>query len=200
MYRIEDITLQDTLGGLLNSKVTGDVQKSDDAFAAIKSFQSSFKQISRTPAMIRAMLQLEFKFVGVVDASAMKPPELKSALRADWYQSVFVVVDYSNVEEWLEKCHAEAAKGKCVVAMVPSRTSTNWFHEMVLESAKEVRFVKGRVTLTGKSQSSSTPDALVIFDEVNNKRRKIDTSAAFVMECASDIKQTGFGLNSRPNP
>lgn len=204
MYRVEDRTLQDTLGGLLSSSVTGVVEKSDDAFAAIRSFQSSFRQISRTPAMIQAMLQLEFNFVGVVDASAMRSAaEKKEALRTEWYDSTFVVVDYSDVETWLSKCIAESERGRTVVALVPSRTSSQWFHEMVLELAKEVRFVKGRVTLTGKSQAGSTPDALVVYHSVPNKRRRAPESAdAVVIRCQTNFRETGFsaGLNNQPSP
>lgn len=204
MYRVEDRTLQDTLGGLLNSSVTGVVEKSDDAFAAIKSFQSSFKQLSRTPAMIQAMLQLEFNFVGVIDASAMKTSKDKNeALRTEWYDSAFVVVDYSNVEKWLAKCIKESERGKTIVALVPSRTSSQWFHEMVLEVAKEVRFVKGRVTMTGKAQASSTPDALVVYHSVPNKRRRTDdTAAAVVIRCQTNFQETDFSadlLNSQPS-
>jgi len=69
MYKVEDKTLGDTLDSLISSSVTGTVETSDAAFSAIKSFQSNFKQIVRTPNMIRLMMQLEFNFSGVVDAS-----------------------------------------------------------------------------------------------------------------------------------
>ncbi len=69
----------DVLHGLLESSVSGVVEQSDDAFAAIKSFQSSFRQISRTPEMIRLVLQAEFNFAGVVDASAMGEAEAARA-------------------------------------------------------------------------------------------------------------------------
>lgn len=204
MFRIEDRSLKDTLGALLSSSVTGVVEKSDEAFAAIKSFQSSFKQISRSPAMIQSMLQLEFNFVGMVDASEMtSKKQMQEALATDWYDSTFVVVDYSNVETWLNKCIAESEKGKTVVALVPSRTSSHWFHDLILEQAKEVRFVKGRVTMTGKSTPGSTPDAIVVYHSVPNKRRRKDAEpAAVVIRCSTDFENTSFeaGFSNQPNP
>lgn len=184
MKRVEDISLKHALANLLNSSVTGSVQKSDEAYAQIKSFQSSFKQISRTPAMIRLMLQLEFNFEGVIDASAMTREAQRQALDSCWFDSSFVVVDYGDVERWLGKCISEAEKGRTVVALVPARTHTAWFHDQVLETAREVRFVKGRVTMNDKQ--NTLPDALVIFDSVPNKRARAKSGNA-VLTMTSDL-------------
>lgn len=185
MKRVEDISLNHTLNNLLNSRVTGMVQSGDDAFAQIKSFQSSFKQISRTPDMIRLMLQTEFNFVGFLEASQLSQKEKLQYLASSWFDSTFVVVDYAEVERWLQKCLHEAESGRTVVALVPARTHTMWFHEIVLEQAKELRFVKGRVTMDGKQ--NVTPDALVIFHGVPNKRPRNHTSNA-VLQLKTDLK------------
>lgn len=154
--------------------------------------------------MIQSMLQLEFNFVGMVDSGEMKTKKEKDeALYNDWYDSTFVVVDYSDVEKWLKKCIKESELGKTVVALVPARTSSHWFHDMVLEVAKEVRFVKGRVTMTGKSSPGSTPDALIVYHSVPNKRRRKEKgAAAVVIKCSTNFDDTTFeaGFSSLPNP
>jgi hypothetical protein len=191
MKKVEDISLNHSLNNLLNSEVTGNIQKSDEAYAQIKSFQSSFRQITRSPEMIRLMLQLEFNFTGIVDASSMTAKEKRKSLNSEWFDSSFVIVDYSNVEAWLDKCLHEGERGRTVVALIPARTSTCWFHDIVLEQAKEIRFVKGRVTINEKQ--NSLPDALVIFHSVPNKRPRRDESTTAVLMMNSDLAgNTGY--------
>jgi hypothetical protein len=176
----------DVLHGLLESSVSGVVEQSDDAFAAIKSFQSSFRQISRTPEMVRLMLQAEFNFAGVVDASAMTEAEADRALQSDWWDCTFVVVDYANVENWLARCVRETYEGRTAVALVPSRTNANWFHELVLEAAEQVRFVKGRVHFPadrGAPRVTGFPDALVVYRGFQRKRVRNQGEIA-VLACA----------------
>lgn len=192
MYKVEDKTLGDTLDSLISSSVTGTVETSDAAFSAIKSFQSNFKQIVRTPNMIRLMMQLEFNFSGVVDASDNSINK-KNALESDWFDSTFVVTDYSNVEVWLKKAILESEKGRTVVCLVPSRTNTHWFHDLVLDTAIEVRFVKGRVTMTSKTNASSMADTIVIYTGIPNKRkRNKGSSKVAVIKCSTDMKSTTF--------
>lgn len=185
MRRIEVAqNTDDVLQGLLDSSVSGVVQNSDEAFAAIRSFQSSFRQISRTPEIVRIMLQPEFNFAGVVDASVMTERDADAALRRDWWDSTFVVVDYANVENWLVRCASEAAEGRVVVALMPARTNTHWFHELVLETATEVRFVKGRVHFPGHAQRvAGFPDALAIYHGISRKRERKQGQVA-VLSCA----------------
>lgn len=47
---------------------------------------------------------------------------------------------------FLERAAREAAKGKVVVALVPSRTDTTWWHDVVLRHAHQVRFIRGRLS------------------------------------------------------
>lgn len=192
MYKVEDKTLGDTLDSLISSSVTGTVETSDAAFSAIKSFQCNFKQIVRTPNMIRLMMQLEFNFSGVVDSSDNSINK-KNALESDWFDSTFVVTDYSNVEVWLKKAILESEKGRTVVCLVPSRTNTHWFHDLVLDTAREVRFVKGRVTMTSKTSASSMADTIVIYTGIPNKRkRNKGSSQVAVIKCSTDMKSTTF--------
>lgn len=191
----------DVLQGLLDSSVSGVVERSDEAFAAIRSFQSSFRQLSRTPEMIRIMLQPEFNFAGVVDASVMDEHEADEALRRDWWDCTFVVADYANVENWLARCAREAAEGRTVVALLPARTNTHWFHDLVLESAAEVRFVKGRVHFPAGGGGAAParvvgfPDALAVYRGLPRKKERARGEIA-VIACArsfTDPAGVAFG-------
>ena len=186
------------LYSLLESSVGEVVDTGDTALAAVRSFASSFRQISRTPEMVRIMLQPEFHFAGVVDASRMGSEEAAEALRRDWFDSSFVVADYGDVERWLMRCAREAAEGRTAVALVPARTNTHWFHELVLENATEVRFVKGRVHFpdaSGAPRAAGFPDAIAIFRAFTRKRERSRGQVA-VLHCArsfTDPRGADFG-------
>lgn len=173
----------DILNSLFESSVSGVIEKSDEAFAAVRSFQSSFRQLQRTPEMIRVMCQTEFNFAGVVDATFMTEKEADVALERDWFDATFVVVDYANVETWLTRCLREAAEGRVAVALIPARTNTQWFHDLVLEGASEVRFVKGRVQFPSSIRTAGWPDALAVFKGRARKQKRI-TGEVAVLACS----------------
>jgi len=187
MKRIQPSQETDIFRNIVQSQVSGVLRKSDEAFAEIRSFQMSFKHLARTTEMIQLMLQLEFNFEGVVDACAMTDEEKKKALEEEWFQSSFVVTDYSNVEEWVSKAIRERDNGKTVVCLVPSRTATNWFHELVLEEATEIRFVKGRVIFSKKDAANSQPDTIVIYCQNPNKVQRERQGAAAVVRCKTSM-------------
>jgi hypothetical protein len=189
MLRVSGQSSVDTLTALLNSSVSGTVQSSDPAFAAIRSFQSGFQQIERTPEIVRLMLQCEFNFDGVVNAGAAASREERASLLArDWYDCSFVVVDYGGVEPWLRKCIDEAERGHTVVALIPGRTHTNWFHEHVLERASEVRFIKGPMAHAGHARGAPQGDALAIYRRFIKKRpRQPAAKAVAVLRCRTSF-------------
>jgi hypothetical protein len=50
------------------------------------------------------------------------------------------------------------------VFLIPARTDTKWFHEIVLPHAKEIRFVKGRLKFGDAKNSAPFPSMIVIFE------------------------------------
>ena len=66
-------------------------------------------------------------------------------LKQDWSgEVVFMNPPYSReMPKWIEKAYKESLKGALVVALIPSRTDTRYWHEYILPYA-EVRFIKGR--------------------------------------------------------
>lgn len=48
--------------------------------------------------------------------------------------------------EWMRKCYTEWSSGQCqiIVALVPARTDTRWFHNFVYKKA-DLEFLRGRL-------------------------------------------------------
>ena len=67
-----------------------------------------------------------------------------NGLEQDWSgERVFCNPPYGKqIKQWMKKCSESNAE--VVVALVPARTDTEWFHRYVYGKA-ELRFVKGRV-------------------------------------------------------
>jgi site-specific DNA-methyltransferase (adenine-specific) len=49
------------------------------------------------------------------------------------------------------------------VFLVPARTDTRWFHELVLPFAKEIRFIKGRLKFGSSNNSAPFPSMIVVY-------------------------------------
>lgn len=76
--------------------------------------------------------------------------EEDDGLSLAWNGKVFLNPPYSHPRPWLEKAIMEIQNGhaELVVALLPVRTDTRWFHFLVKDKA-EVRFIKGRIKWIG---------------------------------------------------
>lgn len=78
-------------------------------------------------------------------------------------ENVFCNPPYGKaIYSWVEKCYNEA-QNATVVALLPARTDTRWFHEYIYGKAKEIRFVKGRLKFGGSVNSAPFPSMVVVF-------------------------------------
>lgn len=87
-------------------------------------------------------------------------------LHQDWSgECVWCNPPYGNViSQWVEKCSEEAKKpNTTIVALLPSRTDTRWFHDHIYNKAKEIRFIKGRLKFNDCKRSAPFPSMIVIF-------------------------------------
>ena len=79
-----------------------------------------------------------------------------------------------TITEWLAKARSEVVHGcQVVVALIPARTDTAWWHDHV-EKKAEVRFVRGRLQFTrpdGTRGRCPFPSAVVIFRGLLDGRR-----------------------------
>lgn len=68
-----------------------------------------------------------------------------------------------NISEWVKKCHIECQKkGTIIVALLPARTDTKWFHEYVYHEALTY-FVKGRLKFSNSKNSAPFPSMVCIW-------------------------------------
>tara|TARA_Y100000114_G_scaffold129422_1_gene126823 strand:- start:707 stop:1123 length:417 start_codon:yes stop_codon:yes gene_type:complete len=122
-----------------------------------------------TPKKLKDELNEEFNFDDFDPCPLNDDPDF-DGLSIEWSNRCFVNPPYSKLKStkknglgWIEKAHLEAQKGKLIVMLIPSRTDTSWFHEIILENDYEVRFIKGRVKFGDKGQPAPFPSMLVIF-------------------------------------
>lgn len=71
-----------------------------------------------------------------------------------------------TIGHWMRRAHESVVVGDCdrVVCLVPARTDTRWWQELVLRHAALVRFLPGRVTFGQAKHSAPFPSAVVVFD------------------------------------
>ena len=50
------------------------------------------------------------------------------------------------------------------VFLIPARTDTRWFHDIVLPKAKEIRFIRGRLKFGEATNSAPFPSMVVVFE------------------------------------
>jgi phage N-6-adenine-methyltransferase len=118
----------------------------------------------RTPAHLFDDLHAEFGFT--VDACATHEnwalsrywTEADEPLLRTWSnERVFMNPPYGKqIKRWLEKAWNEATSAELIVALVPSRTDTAWWHDYAM-SAGEIRFLRRRLTFEGFENVNPAP-------------------------------------------
>lgn len=125
-----------------------------------------------TPPGFFKALDAEFQFT--LDAAATSKntkcchfisPE-QDALSRSWGEPgdrVWLNPPYGrNIGKWIEKAYRESTRGVTVVALVPARTDTAWWHSFAM-CAAEIRFVWGRLTFVGAKSSAPFPSVVLVF-------------------------------------
>lgn len=90
----------------------------------------------------------------------------EDGLQQDWKgEVVFCNPPYGKViADWVKKCSEEAKKpNTTVVALIPARTDTRYFHEYIYHKVREIRFIKGRLKFGGCKNSAPFPSMVVVF-------------------------------------
>ena len=86
-------------------------------------------------------------------------------LNLPWHGRVFVNPPYGReLERWIAKAKAEVEQGRarCVVALVPSRTDTRWWHEHIAGVA-DVYLLRGRLAFGDGEVPAPFPSAVVVW-------------------------------------
>jgi len=113
-----------------------------------------------TPKEVYNALHSEFNFN--FDPCPLSKEFCVDGLSIAWGSSTFCNPPYSKIAQWIKKGFDEAALGKSVVFLIPSRTDTRWWHDYVMK-AKEIRFIKGRLKFCGAKFNAPFPSCIVIF-------------------------------------
>ena len=91
--------------------------------------------------------------------------EEDDGLTQNWARStVFMNPPYGRaIKDWIRKAYEEAQEGNTtVVALIPSRTDTRYWHDYVMKAA-EIRLIKGRLKFGDGKNSAPFPSAVVVF-------------------------------------
>lgn len=85
----------------------------------------------------------------------------ENGLMQEWGGVVFMNPPYGDIKAWMAKALSESKKGATVVCLVPSRTSTAWWHDYAMKG--EIRFIRGRIKFVGEKHNAPFPSAIVVF-------------------------------------
>lgn len=98
--------------------------------------------------------------------------EADDGLAQDWApERVFMNPPYGRViGDWIAKAYEESRKGAQVVALIPARTDTRYWHDYVMR-ADEIRLVKGRLRFGDGKNSAPFPSAVVVWDMQDGQAR-----------------------------
>lgn len=128
---------------------------------------SSARYTWATPRALFAALDAEFRFT--LDACASPDnaclpryfTEQDEGLMQAWAgERVWCNPPYGpHLRRWMEKCWTESASA-LVVALVPARTDTAWWHDYVMQ-ASEIRFLRGRLRFGDGAGRATFPSAVV---------------------------------------
>lgn len=120
---------------------------------------SSWSAEWETPADVRALIDAEF-------GTDFDPcPIVLEGLRdrdglSSWHGRVFCNPPYGRaLPKWLEHGLQELEKRHCeiIVWLLPARTDTSWFHDLVVPNATRVRFLRGRPSFRGRAPARPAP-------------------------------------------
>lgn len=86
-------------------------------------------------------------------------------LQQEWTGVCWMNPPYGReIGKWVRKAHLEVNTGRCkVIALLPARTDTKWFHELIL-GKYEIEFIKGRLRFSDSKNSAPFPSMIVVFD------------------------------------
>lgn len=88
----------------------------------------------------------------------LNPPYSKRSVKTGSY----------GLRAWIKKAQEQAFLGKRVVMLLPSDTSTSWWHDYIepvrAYDHDAVTFLRGRVKFNGAGNSAKFANAVVVFD------------------------------------
>lgn len=112
------------------------------------------------------------------------------ALTQTWIGNCWCNPPYNNQLAWINRAIAMCKLGfaRSVYCLIPARTDTKLFHDVIMRHAHAVYFIKGRVNFDRPARASNTgsthPSMLVIFHSRKTRRtRRIRQRRGTVLRC-----------------
>lgn len=127
-----------------------------------KGLFTSYDQNWKTPDLIFEQLNKEFRF----DYDPCPSNNNFDGLKTEWGLRNYINPPYTTKLQnaFLDKGLYEFKKNKLCVFLLPARTSTKRFHEIILPFATEIRFIKGRLKFSDQKNYAPFPSMIVIFN------------------------------------
>jgi phage N-6-adenine-methyltransferase len=134
-----------------------------------------------TPESIYRPLDAEFSFTCDLAATSANAKCAKfftkedNSLLQSWEGVCWLNPPYGrDLPKWLLKAENSALSGNTVVCLIPARTNTGWWHDIVMKF--EVRFVRGRPRFNDAKHGLPFPLAVVVFRRPANTKEVPITS------------------------
>lgn len=88
-----------------------------------------------------------------------------NGLETEWIGNIYCNPPYSNIKPFIEKGIKEIKIGnaKKVVYLIPIRSDTGYWHDLIIPNAKEIRYIRGRLNFNDSKSPAPFPVVLVIF-------------------------------------
>ena len=135
--------------------------------AQFKTKFDSKRQDWETPAVLFDPLNNEFGFTLDVCATA-ENAKCKSyftiadnGLAQVWKGICWMNPPFGEQGKWVHKAYQSSLEGATVVCLLPSRTNTNWWHDVCMKG--EIRFIRGYPKFGNAKQGLKAPLAIVVF-------------------------------------
>ena len=136
---------------------------------------SSARPSWETPRDLFTLLDREFAFTLDVCAEASNAKcaryftRAQDALRKRWRGRCWMNPPYGRqIAQWVAKAYQAAQQGALVVSLLPARTDTAWWQDLVM-GAREIRLIRGRLKFVGAKSSAPFPSAIVVFRRARSR-------------------------------
>ncbi len=118
-----------------------------------------------TPIKFYNQLNAEYGFT--FDPCPHKHDFSWNGLEVDWNGNIYCNPPYSSIEPFIEKGIAEIQKGnaKKIVYLIPVRSDTKYWHNLIMKFASEIIFVQGRLNFNESKSPAPFPCVLIVFHE-----------------------------------
>ena len=97
---------------------------------------------------------------------------LENGLIQKWNLNCWLNPPYGREQiKWITKACEETKKyNNTIVCLIPSRTDTKLWHDIIFPNAKVICFIKGRLKFSNSKNSAPFSSALIVFGKVNKSQ------------------------------